>query len=175
VRLVGGVDQLAPGGDDVDRHQVVACGAVHLAGERRAAAEQVAADTDGRACPGREVEAVLGEGSLEHAAPGARADPGDARLGVDLDAVERGEIEEQAAIAHRVGGPGVAAGADPDRPPVRARQPNRLYHRLVVAGERDRVRVASRPLGIEDRGVPRCLVALFPAAQDGQVRPISGH
>ena len=110
VVVVGGADERAVGGHELDRADAVGGEAV-LAGEpREAAAEHVADDADVGARAGQRGEAELGGGLGDLGPQRAGLAAGDPRLGVDLDAAQLVGLDED-RVGERVVGAGVVAGA----------------------------------------------------------------
>ena len=114
VGVVLGVDvqELAVGGHDLGREQVVDGHAVLAHEEADAAAQRDPADADraGVAEPGR--EAVLAGRRRVLARGQAGLGPGGAPLGVDLERAQGGEVEDDAALGDAVAREAVAAAAD---------------------------------------------------------------
>jgi hypothetical protein len=102
-----------------------------------AAAERQAADAGVRDLAGGHREAVLLRGRVELAEQGTPADAHDRALGVDLDPVQRPQVDAQRAVADRAPGDRVAAGADRERPCRGACGTDRRRDVLGVAGVRD--------------------------------------
>ena len=105
------------------------------------AAERESADAGGRDDAARRREPVLAGRAIDLAPRAAAADAHGPRLRVDLDVLERGEVDHHAVVAGAETGAVVAAAADRDR-------------KLVLAGEGDRARDVVRPGGTRDQRGP---------------------
>ena len=131
------------GGEHARGAQVVGRQA-HLALEPAAArADREAGDAGGRHATAGDREAVLLRGGVELAPQHAGLDPGDPAPGVDVDRLQRAEVDDQAAFGGREPGRGVRAGADRDlevvgaarrRAPRRRRGPSRTARSAPAAG-----------------------------------------
>ena len=113
-----------------------------------AAAERQTAETDrGHVGTRRRQPVVVGLGIV--LAPGqTRLRPGDAPVGVDLEPLHGGQVDDQPAVDGAVAGRAVPAAAHRQRQIVGAGELDRRAHVVGVAGANDQRRVAI------DRGVP---------------------
>jgi hypothetical protein len=167
VRVVDlvGPHQLAVGGDHVDRLDAHAGGAVDAAVPAEAALQQVAAEGDAGAVPGREEEVALSQRDQQLVAAHARPDHCRPRLGIDLDRVQPGDVEQHAAVAQVVAGPAVAAGADSDPQALGAGLPDRGYQVRLALRLNDQVGEAGGRASVPDGGTPRLLVPVLPTPE----------
>ena len=95
---------LSVGEHDVGRAQRVDREAVAPHEPADPAAERQPADARVRDLPGRDCEAVLLGRGVELAEQGAASDPDDRALGVDLDAVQRPQVDAERAVADGAAG-----------------------------------------------------------------------
>ena len=100
------------GGDDLDRTQGVAAQAERALQRAHAAAEGEPGDAGlGDLAAGHHQTVPLG-GGVDVGPPGARADPGGARPGIDGHGRHVRQVDDQAVLAHRAPGDLVAAAPD---------------------------------------------------------------
>ncbi len=162
VGVVGlvGVDEFAVGGHHVDGDDALAGPAAGAAVPALAALQQVAAEPDRGAVPGRERAAPSGQvrGQFEAALDG-RADRDDAGGLVVADVAQGAQVDEEPAVAQAPGRPGVPARADGDRPVPLGGQPDGGDEVIVVARQQDGRRVPVRDPRVEDPPDPGFLVA----------------
>ena len=120
MRFGGYVEDVAVGGDELDREQVVGGEPVLRHQPAEAAAERQAGNARRRDGAARDREAVLGRGGVElrpeHAALGRRR----SLLGIDRDRLQLGEIDHHAAVGDGAPGDVVAAAADRHLEPGRS-------------------------------------------------------
>ena len=125
VLVLRGPDQLAVGGDHVDRDDVLRRPAPAAGVPALAALEQEAADADGRAVPaGEEPAALLEERPELDAALDRGRGRDDLRRLVVRELLESAEVDDQRVGADRPLRPAVPAGAYGDLPAVRLREPD---------------------------------------------------
>ncbi len=136
-----GLGDAPVGEDDLGRLERVDGQAVAAHEPAHSASERQPADARVRDLAGRDGEPVLLRRGVDLAQQRAAADADEGRLGVDLDAVERADVDAERAVAHRAAGDGVAARADRE---AQAGAPGRADRRGDV------VRVG----GVGDRGRP---------------------
>ena len=115
----------AVGEHDVDRAQRVDREAVPTHEPADAAAERQPSDAGMRDLAGRDREALLLRHCVELAEQGSAPDEDDRALGVDLDAVQRPQVDAERAVADRAAGDRVRAGPDGEREAVRPGGPDR--------------------------------------------------
>ena len=158
--LIGRVKLLAVGGDHVDRAEAERRRSDDARVEPEPATEGEAGHAHGRAMSAGEVEAVRGQSRGELVAAHARFDHRDPGLGIDLDAFQLGQIEQEPAVAYRVTAPGMAAGTDADREVLFAGQRDRARHVPAIPGHDDHRGHSVGFPGVPDGRAPRLLVTV---------------
>ena len=116
---------LSVGEHDVDCTQRVDGEAVPPHEPADAAAQRQASDPRVRDLACRDREPVLLRHGVELAEQGSAPDPDDCALGVDLDAVQRPQVDAERAVANGAAGDRVRAGPDGERKPLGAGGANR--------------------------------------------------
>ena len=165
LRLGLRVDAAQPpvGGDDLRREQVVDRQPVLAHEEADAAGERDAADADGAGVAEARREPVLARCDGERAGGEARARPGRAPGGVQLERAQRREVDHDAAVADAVARGAVAAAADRELGPG-----------LAGVGDEPGDVVGARDAGDESRAAvdvrgedgPRLVVGVVLRGQD---------
>ena len=153
--LVGrGADDLAARQDHLRLEQVVDGEAVGAAEVADAAAERKAADARGRDDAARRGEPVRVRSRIDGAPRGPTTDADGARLWVDLDAVQGGEVDHDAVVDDAQARAVVPSAADGDRQVMRPGEADDGGDRGRVGGARDQCgtavdhRVEDRPLRV---------------------------
>lgn len=165
VRVLGlaGPDQVALGGDELDRLEALGPVAPDRGVPGHAAAEEVAAGLDLRTVAGREGEAVAVERLLDVAVAENGLDDGPALRDVDRqDLVEAHEVDQDPAVAQGRLAPIVAAAADDHLEAVRAGERHRGDDVVLVGRLDDHLRrpVRDQPVPqVPVKGVPELRVA----------------
>ena len=133
------------------------------------ALQQVAAEADRGAVPGRERPSPPGQERREleatrhrPAAPRPPRSPGSVG-----DVAQPGKVDQQSVVAQAPRRPRVPAGAHADRPAALGRQPDALDHVVIVRREQDCRRKPVRAARVEDAADPGLLVAGLAAAAAG--------
>ncbi len=160
-------EDLAVGGDDLHRDEIVGCEPPGPRGEPEAAAECMAADADGRARARGNREPVRGETVVDVPEPGAR--PDDGVTARDRDAGQLREVDDHAAGHCRVAAVAVAARAGDDVHAGLRRPLDRGGDIGGVERLHDRERMDAVVEAVEDQ--PRALVPGRAARED---RPAHG-
>src|SRR6266550_2626702 len=141
-------DDLAAGGDDLERAKVVAGQAVLAREPADASAERKATHAGFGDDSGRDDEAVLGGRGVDVAQQAASLGPDHVLAGMHLDRPHAGEVDRESAVRNRLARHAVAAATHGDLEAVAARQVDGRYDILGRgAASND-----SRPLG--DHRVP---------------------
>jgi hypothetical protein len=112
MRLRSYLQQVAVGGDQLGLDEVVAGQAVPTVQPAQAAAQCEPGDTGHRHDAERSGQTVLLRSAVEFAKGQAGARAGRAPVRVDLEPLERGQVEHHAAVAHGVAGNAVPAATD---------------------------------------------------------------
>jgi hypothetical protein len=142
VLVVARADDVAVGQDDLGLEQVVD-GQAALAGEvAEAAAEREPADPGGRDDPAGRGQTVLVRRAVDLAPGAAAGDPDGPGLGIDLDALQRREVDDDAVVAGAQPGAVVAAAAHREQQPVIAGEADDLGHVGGARALRDERRAA---------------------------------
>ena len=162
-----GADELAGGGDDVDRLDAHARRPVQPAVPPVPALQQVAADADADAVPAREEPVVLGERRREDVPVAAGLDRRPHPRGVDGHRGQPREVDEHPAVAQVVARPAVPARAHADPLTRRSGRAHRAHDVGLVARVDDDVGVAVGRARVPDGRAARLLVPGRPAL-DGQ-------
>jgi hypothetical protein len=115
ILVVARTHEFAFGGDELDRADAVTREPVLAHDPANSATEREASDAGMRDVPeGRRGERVRGGGTREVAQERSAADLGAPRGRIDLDGVDRRQIDRHAALGHRVAGEAMAAAAHGD-------------------------------------------------------------
>ena len=152
-------DDASIGGDELDREEVVDGQPVRPAEEPGTTAEGDAADTDRAGVTEPDDEPVLARCGRDGACRGTPADPGDALVDVDVDAVEMAEVEDETVLDGAVGREAVAAAPDGELEPGRPGERNGGCDVVRVAWSDDdsgspvEVSVVELVCGLESLGV----------------------
>src|SRR5690348_6837923 len=96
--VVAGADLLASGQHDLGLEQVVDRQAALAAEMTHSADEGEPADARRRDDPARRGEPMLARGGVDLAPDAAAADPYDARLGIDVDALQQGKVDDDSVV-----------------------------------------------------------------------------
>jgi hypothetical protein len=159
-------DATAVGGHEVDGEQVIDREAPVAGKPADTAAEGEAADPDVRAVAERDGHSLGERGLHEAAGPDAGARRPDPPLRVDLDRVEPGEVEQDAALGGTVARDRVAAASDRELGAGLARERDRPDD-VVLARRADDDRRATVHGGVDD--LAGGVVAVVVGQQDGSV------
>ena len=126
VLLRAGANQPAVGRDDVRRDQIVDGQAELAGGPAEAAAEREAGNAGGRVDAERRGEPERLRLLVEVRERGAGLDASRLGRGIDVDRFHQRQIDEETAVAHRVAGDVVAAGAHGNEQLFLARERDRM-------------------------------------------------
>ena len=117
-------DDASIGGDELDGEQVVDGQPVRPADEPRTAAKGDAADTDRGGVTESDDEPMLPGSGCHRACRGTPANPGDALVDVDVDAVQRAQVDDETVLSTVLWRPGCGrrpGRRSPARSPARRR------------------------------------------------------